>query len=297
MKQFIYLSLLCFLGVVCKENEVYSQTTYSSSLTLVNPVMLSPALCGAETKIAALANVRQQWAGITEAPKSYNLWFEYGKFEKGSLGLIVNNTSAGLLNQLNIKGTYAYKLKLAEHKNVLMGVNIGIVQYLFKAQDAKVKSTDDPFLINGNQASTAFTCDFGVAYTSKQLTLGVTIPQLYTSSLLFGSDNAGLTPSTHYQVYGLYKLKVQEKWSLHPFIMYRGMQSSHTGLIDAGVRTIYKEDVGLGLLYKTNFGLQASVDVNLTKHIQIQYAFGLASGKIATASSSSHEFGLRFSLK
>lgn len=290
MKRMNYLCIALLLGVMGVQAQ---QLTYSP-LVIQNPVMLNPAETGYEDNISVLLNYKRQWTGIDKAPTSYNLYAEYGKLDGMGLGLQVQKESSGLLDLMRVKGTYAYHLQLAEKKELLMGVNVGMIQYQFLANDAEVTQTDDPVLLQGNSSATAFSADVGFAYIDGKLTVGLAIPQLFSTNLQFDTkEMAAMSLNMHYLAYARYHYEMSDILSLYPFIMYKGAQEAASGQIDAGVGAVYKKDMGLGLIYRTNYGLQIIIDARVSDLIQVQYAFGLASGDISNVASGTHEIGLK----
>lgn len=119
MKKLIIASVLLSSGFLKAQDMHFSQFVMS-------PVFLNPANSGAENKIRAIMNYREQWKSVASPYKTFGLSYDMRVHESSSgffaLGATVFNDKAGDAQMKIFQGN----INLAYHLTIKKGMNLGV---------------------------------------------------------------------------------------------------------------------------------------------------------------------------
>lgn len=158
---------------------LHSQNLYNYSLFTQNPEVYNPSAILNENIASFYLSSRLQWAGIDGFPKYNTLGGSYSISPKMSIGGAVFNSTHGVINNLKVKVSYAYRIIFSQNHYITMGLSMGIVNdKIFFSQLEYVDLTDNIIQPN-NFNRLSFTSAFGLSYKLKKFEMQLILPQLY----------------------------------------------------------------------------------------------------------------------
>jgi len=232
----LYFLQFCFLGVLLFSIKNHSQETLpiyqdylSDNLFLVHP---SAAGIGNSSKLRM--TVRQQWAGIPDAPALQTLSFhsKFGEESNAAYGLVLFNDKNGYHSQKGAQGTYAYHLPISDER-FFEQLSFGLA-FTFVQNQSDRRSFGDSDVAPIIQSTSYYNADFSIAYHRAGFSSYFTLKNL----LLTAKNN----------------LNVQEPLDLKNYIFSLGYYYGKDNFIqlEPSIMLQFKESVG-----------QRSADFNL----------------------------------
>lgn len=285
-KLYIVLTLVTCIAVKAQQTSLFN--TYSYDL-----MQLNIAAAG-RTCFEANLNYRNQWIGVNETPKLYQLNAGLALGKSSGLGLKVAQQSMGLLKTNNVTLGYAYRIKLNETSKLHLGLGLAWQQNQFASNKAVVLDGNDASL-GTNQAlyrSNNLDCEAGALYLGNKLTLGVSAQHLYNSNQNLSSVGYNLNPQLN--IVAAYKFNKGKTIEVEPWLVNRytiNGKNQPEGMLNFCIKQL----ITIGGGYRLNYGLMGLLGVELGK-FKIAYSFDYGSGKTATSLGSSHQILVGFDL-
>jgi type IX secretion system PorP/SprF family membrane protein len=288
MKKAFLLSII--LGGFVSTTSVLGQQLGLSTLYNQNIYLINPAAAGFDDCIAVNLNHRNQWTGIDGSPKINTFVVDNRIGKNHGVGLDLRNLRSGLINNFNLKGTYAYHLKLTENSFLSGGISLGIIQQKFLADQAIASDYTDDLLTNGVQSDVGFTSDIGLMYHWDKLTIGLAVPQIIAAGLIvdYGETSNKYRLVDHMNFYVSYDVYDEDNWSITPSILYRNSDYS-VHQIDLAVNAMWNNFFGFGLMYRSTYGLSGMIEFNFLEDYRFGYSYEFGSSNITGVSTGTHE--------
>jgi type IX secretion system PorP/SprF family membrane protein len=275
-----------------------AQISSFSDQYLSNMFLLNPAIAGTGQYGTLSAGSRQQWVGWAGAPASQHVTFHtkwrksgdrftpFGFINKGKntfskvgVGGGFFHNSYGVFNLTGLHVDYSYHLFLSGGR-----VSFGLSPSLFQLGTNSIILADpnDPWLENPNRS---YFVDFnaGVHYFSKELYAGLSVIQLFGSTVKFGNygfpgnedpaDNPDLARSAY--VYGGYFFTLNRSMNLKIEPMALVKYNAQSGIrVDATTTVHLMERFLAGASYRLNDGLSFFTGVQLD-NLSLRYQFDI----------------------
>jgi type IX secretion system PorP/SprF family membrane protein len=196
MKKGLLLLVLVVLGM-----SLDAQQDMTFSMYNYNPLFTNPATAGYQDKQWLSAMGRYQWVGIEGAPKSAVISYQSPlKNENIALGALVKYDALGLMRNIGIDVSFAYRIKVSDETRLSLGLVGSIFHYNDVRRDA-VTGVPDPTAITN---ITAWIPNFGGgAYLYNQrYFIGASVPHLL--NLKISDPAAAATGATLSRIYNHY---------------------------------------------------------------------------------------------
>ena len=260
-----------------------------------NQYLINPAMAGADQGLRFNAAYRKLWSNVPGSPLTQNITADYG-FNKVGLGLNVYNESEGLQRQTRVVGTYAYHLKMNNEDNQLhFGVSIGFMSQRLENSDI-YGNPNDPGVGQYNDRKTYLDGDFGLAYTTKKLTVQASIPNLKS---VLKKDVIKLADVSTFYAAASYRLNLSEGengFDLEPKVAYRGVQG-YDNIWDAGAQLeIANKQVFLTALYHSTENATFGLGMDFRKKYLISGNYTTQTSALSKYTNGSFELNLRLTL-
>jgi type IX secretion system PorP/SprF family membrane protein len=303
--------LFITITVMGQQKPLYSQYMF-------NTFLINPAAAGSEGFTSVNFTGRSQWLGLADAPqtqcisaqtrvlknsfiaKALSLRKKYSKRSKSGrvgLGTYFYNDTYGAIRRTGGQLTYAYHLPLRQSQ-LSFGISTEAFQY--KIDKLSIQNTDmlkrDQYLNANSFNKFVFDGNFGVQFTTPLLYAGLSISDLFNSSLNINFDNGSKSSNRlerNYNVTAGYKFEVNRFVLIEPSTL---LKVTERGVfqMDLTTRAYYREDYWGGLSYRTGAGsgsiiILAGIRVN---KYYFGYAFDYTMADISTNTLGSHEFML-----
>lgn len=259
-KKFIFiLFILSVMNAEAQQRPHYTQY-------ILNNYILNPALSGIENYVDIKISSRDQWVGLTGAPKtSYisiqgpigkdnyttsatsfqvpgenprgkSYWQSYTAAEPHhGIGMTLVNDKAGSFNRFTANATYAYHLGLSPTLNLSAGFSAGITNISIDRTKHDFDGAGDPFdpatgaSISGELNKIRPDLGFGMWLYSKDYFIGVSGQQIIPQKLSFVDDAAILNKGRlipHLFLTAGYRVLVGEDINVIPSVMVKYVQGS-----------------------------------------------------------------------
>lgn len=234
-----------------------------------------------------------QWTGINDAPTTSALNFQYVASKRISLGLSVYNEDVVLLSTTSALATFGYKVPLNRQSVLAFGLSAGALMNRLKLEE--LEDTNDPVFLNASN-STRPDAQFGINFTHKRLTFGVSLLELFQNNpfevkeftdVTFSKfDNRAATIS--------YRFSLGENVEFTPYLLHRSTKNysyfEGTGLLS------FKNLITVGGFYREGYGPGFLVRIRLSPRMDVGYSYEFATDQADDYLGGSHEaqFKLNF---
>jgi type IX secretion system PorP/SprF family membrane protein len=212
-------------------------------------------------------------------------------------GAKIINDHLGATNQFNASLIYAYHLGLGKGK-LSVGIEGGLFsQTIDFASLYRVDKIDNAI---PNEKATAIKPDasFGIQFQARDYFVGFSIVHLFASNLNFTDTDRSIIAelSKHYFLSGGLVYDLKNDLSIQPCMLLK-MVSGAPAQMDLYTNVIFKEKYTLGVGYRTSDALTFVAKYHITDAIRVSYSYDARISKVATYSSSAHEFMVRYGIK
>jgi type IX secretion system PorP/SprF family membrane protein len=229
----------------------YAQLNLLGSSYYWNTYLNNPAMVGQVKGLSFDITHRQQWNMMPGSPVTQSLSGSYGTDKRVALGMNIHNDKAGLQRWTRVLGTYAYKLPLNIKEDALhLGVSFGYSNEKLNNQDI-IADPDDASIGRYNDRESYLDGDFGVAYTTRGLSVEGAIPNLKS---FFYKDNPDLVDRAVFfsaMSYKFYLGNQANPAGIEPKVVFRGIKG-YDNIIDIGTNvSLLDNQLQLMTMYHT----------------------------------------------
>ncbi len=222
-----------------------------------NKLVINPAFAGKEYYSSVSVMVRDQWNGFDGAP-NHQLISASIPLQKSKVGLgfIGSRSSIGIEDRLELKGIYAYQIRLGLSR-LRLALQATGRRYSIDFTDDRLLAIDgvneDPGLVFQNYNINTFNAGIGALYTIKKMYFGLSVPRLLNAQ--YGQDRISDFTREERIMYAMfgYIFTVNDKVQLTSQVLYKATKIAPYDLdIQGGL--IYNEDYHIGLNFRSGGG-------------------------------------------
>ena len=299
MKKITILILIVSTAFVANAQQLPQFTQY-----MINDYVFNPAIAGTESSYQMKTNIRNQWVGVTDAPRTTVLSI-YGKYRESNVGLggVVFNDQVGPTSRTGLSLSYAYHFSLTDNMKMSLAVSGGFTQMKIDPSLLNVFDLDDPIMNGGVLESSVPDATFAFYLYSKDWYVGASIPQLLNSNLGFFDDKYidayNIDPDgsleRHYFAMAGYKWKVNYDYVVEPSVLLKSVTPAPI-VVDIGLKVTYQNKLWMGTNYRTNGDIGLLLGYSIGDRYLIGYSYDMITSGLGDYTSGSHEFmlGIRF---
>ncbi len=303
---FAYLAIY-ILGVLLTHSPVHAQQSAQLSQYLLNPVVLNPAIAGAEEYMDVTAAYRRQWAGLSGAPTTATITFNapmdalfngaaaQTDVSHAGVGALVYTDQAGPIQRSGYYINYAYHLKVAPRWFVALGGFVGSTQFRFDDSDVFFVQTDDDPLIQ-SVSSSDFDMSFGTFIYSDQFFIGLAAQQIFNKELPLittGGTIATGTINTNYNLLVGGRLSLSDQWQLIPSALLKNEKNTPVQW-DLNTKAIYNDRFWVGTSYRNEESVYLLAGVQFWDAFSVSYSYDFPFSTLSGYQSGSHEIVLSY---
>lgn len=276
------------------------------------PTYYNPAATGTSDFIRIRGAARLQWIGIENAPRTFlgaaDMPVKLGKKQRIGVGLIFNQESIGLFNNLGVNAQISYKFKFL--KGVWsVGLQPGYYNTKFKGSEVYLPEgddyhqPDDEAIPNTDVSGNAFDISAGVLYTHKWFSAGISVLHITQPKITLGSEGGTDQEQVEFetvlprQAYFTADSNIPLKntlFSLQPSLLVRTDFSNFSA--EVTMRATYNNFISFGIGYRYKDAISAMVAAEY-KNFFLGYAYDYPMSAISKASSGSHEIVAGYRIK
>jgi type IX secretion system PorP/SprF family membrane protein len=267
-----------------------------------NPFVYNPAAIALNEPVEANVFYRKQWIDIPDAPQVIGFNFQYANRKNFSLGFRFYTEKSVALNTHSGDVTLGYRIPFSEAHMLQFGLSFGAMQNQLDFQQLSISGgnalLEDPLLVNAIDNSINFTSHFGLYYKLRNLSLGVSFPQLIQNELI--SQEELNTPAfgtlNKFIVSASYDINTQSEFGFTPIVLYRNVNEDQFQAEAVGLFR-YKDIIWLGGGYRYESGPIGHLRFSLLNGIEFGYGYELSSINNSGIGGGSHEIHLKIKMR
>jgi type IX secretion system PorP/SprF family membrane protein len=312
--------------LILTHSTVFAQQKAQFTQYIMNQYLLNPALSGMENYTDLKLSHRKQWQGIKDAPQTSfvtinmplgdeYLWanpltqFYGADGDPMSRSYMQNYTSspahhgigatflsdqAGPLRNLEVNATYAYHLQLSNAFNLSVGVSAGISKTTLNANDLDFGTGFiDPALAGINNKVTRPNVSVGTWLYGARFFAGVSVDQFAGGKLILTQNSSVSLSNTKPNIFLTtgYKFSIDEEIAFLPSILYKNINGT-INTYDINGKIILKDRIWFGASYRKNDSFAGYAGFNISKLINLSYAYDTTTSALNQIGKGSHEVSI-----
>ena len=295
-----------FFVSICLGVASYSQQLPQVTQFMINNYAVNPAVAGMYDYYQVKTTIRNQWVGITDAPRTTILSIYGKKSERVGLGGLVFNDKAAATSRIGGSASYTYSFPMTRSVKMSFALSGGFTQFKITTQGLTMQDPNDPVIADGDIVRSSPDATFGFNIFGKKWYFGAAIPQLLSMNLnlidddfvrIYNTDDVESNGKLvqHIYVLGAYKHNFNPFWSIEPSLLLKSVKAAPLQA-DFGVKTTYDDRLWFGMDYRNNGEMAVLLGYSIKERYLIGYSYDIPSSDMSVSSSGSHEFmiGIRF---
>lgn len=290
--------ILSFISTGWMLNTSNAQQLPMYSQYMLNDFVLNPAIAGKNDYKMVQSNIRYQWVGLNDAPKTFVISANIPyRPKKVGLGGYIFTDNAGPITMSGINLAYSYHLEMGEELRMSMGLFGGMMQYRVNGKEIILADEGERYLFDGIKTAIVPDASFGTYLYTDRFFTGFSFNHLFHNQLkqdLFdaSSESFGYL-SSHLFVTGGYRFEVNSEWDVEPSILIK-MVSPIPAQVDVSARLFYRKELWLGLQYRTEDAFSITVGYEYNEKLHIGYSYDFTFSNLKRYSSGSNEIMLGY---
>ncbi len=291
--------LLLLIGFVTGIGQAFAQQLPLYSQYIFNAYAINPAVGGHQEYYDVRSVNRYQWAGITDAPRTYTLSL-HGPLKNRKMGLggLLYTDHVGPTRRTGLQFSYTYHLQLNPTTKWAFGLSAGLLQFAIDGSKITLRDEDDYVLSNGFQSVLVPDIKFGMYfYSPEKYYVGISAPQLLHNKLYFFDEQTSSKSylENHYYATAGYKFELRDDFQIEPSVLVKYVTPAPLQ-VDATARFIYKKQFWLGGSFRTDDAIAALVGFTYRENLMIGYSYDFTTTRLQNHSNGSHELmiGIKF---
>jgi type IX secretion system PorP/SprF family membrane protein len=288
--------ILFFTGILAGITLAAQQIPISESYFL-DKYSFAPAYAGNFNPKFLFLGYRSDWSGIEGGPKTFRLSFNDALMRNAGYGVKAVYDKAGIFNQLNIMGSYSYRLRVNDENNILFGLSAGIYRNTLNLLDYynDPNYNLDPSLINSNiKSKLKFMSDISLVWKLHRFEAGFMFSNISFDDASYSEVDVKYNPVANFQAHATYDFELSEKWDLIPLAILRGGQYIKSQF-EIATQILYSKKLWGTLVFRDPGIWGAGLGVNIGKGLKVAYNFNFSSD-VALNAYNNHEFCLGFNI-
>ena len=292
MKKIYLLISVLFVGLWTTQAQQLPQFTQY----MYNTISINPAYAGSRDAFSLTALNRNQWAGISGAPRTQTLSIHSPlRNEKIGLGLSVINDKTGYENYTYLYTDFSYTINVSADVTMSFGLKGGFSYYdLDEDLFSDPSVLQDPFF---REQFNKWTPNFGAGLllSSQNWYVGLSAPKIINNDNNEFSEYVALE-QVHYYLTGGYVFDLSDTWKLRPTALAKVTNGAPLSFDMSGT-VIYDEKLYLGATYRIDDAIGAFVDFQIFEPLRIGYGYEYSISDLRPYTSGSHEVILIYELR
>jgi type IX secretion system PorP/SprF family membrane protein len=295
-----YLIIL-FIISFCAFSSAQQVPFYNHNI--INPFVYNPAMAGYSGDMNAYVVRNQRYMGYGTGAISNMLTLE-GDFiiPNSGFGMILNQSSIGLQQQISAKLSYSYHLKINESNNLRLGLSGGYLDNRINTSEIDVSQLDDPFLVGLRPNVGSYDFNFGVLYSFKNDTrIGLSVPQLIGNKVKYSKEDSRgyYSLARHFMLSAEHDFRffADDNIVLKPQVLARYIPGAPLQY-DVTAHLDYKNLGWFSATYKSDYAVQFNLGFHIKENIHVGYSYEYIVGSFRNYYSGfNHEFLLGYTFK
>jgi type IX secretion system PorP/SprF family membrane protein len=303
------LTGICILQLVFGVTQAQQDAQFSQYM--FNGIYINPAYAGYREQLNLHAFYRNQWNGITGAPRTMSVAIDaIANDDNVGLALQLSSDRLGAQHNQSIYASYAYRLRTNETgtSRLALGIGMGAIQL---GIDGSMLNPNDPEPNQpaGMQSTIVPDARAGVYYSNDRFYAGVSFDNLISQYINLDEYLFLPNPKLHCYLTAGALFPLSEHFTLKPSFLLKDDLGGPTSL-DINAFLIVADKVWLGGSYRTGVKLYnkdhlpiglsnqnsavVATQIFATSNIRIGYAYDISVGPLQRYSGGTHEISVSY---
>lgn len=263
--------LLGLLVLVFLLSDLSAQNDVHYTMFMFNKLSINPAYAGSREVMTFTGHYRNQWQGISGAPKTFSFNMHTPFFQKRcGLGLSVIADKIGMVDSYDITGAYSYRLAFDEGKVLSLGFS-GQMQY------GRIDwSLADPLDVQDDALSDApsskLNPNFGVGiyYRTEKYYMGLSIPKILKTTIYddYPIGDIGFNSLRSYYLMGGLMMRLNKNIRFQPGVLVT-INPNSPFETDFNANFVLMDRLLLGASYRLQDSFGAIVQFQVSSQLKI----------------------------
>lgn len=255
--------LLIAVAVLFFVVDASAQNDPHYSMFMFNRLSINPAYAGGNEVLTLTGHYRNQWQGITGAPKTYTFAAHSPFFKKRcGLGLSVVADKIGMVNTMMVDLSYAYRIKLNNESTLSIGVQGQIDYGRIDWNEADPLDQGDDMLPMSETSKINPNFGLGVYYANPSYYVGLSVPRVLKTSIYDdeAADYIGINSLRSYYLMGGLMMRMSKNVEFHP-----------AALITVNPKSPFEADLNASFIFMKTLWVGASYRLGDSFDFILQY--------------------------
>lgn len=243
MKKYLFSLVIGLSSIVAiaQQDPQYSQY-------LFNGVVINPGYAGSRDYVNINALYRKQWVSVTGSPSSQLLSIDAPIYRnRAGAGIFVFNDNLGAQFRKAVFGSFAYRIKLTEHKKLALGVGVGVNQVGIDGTKLTTDQPDDPAIPTNRMTKTKPDLQAGLYFNTPRFFAGLSFTNLVTNNF---KDLQVAPDKRHMYLSSGFVAPISKNFKVRPSILIKEDFKGPTNA-DLTAFIIFKDRIWFGGSYRT----------------------------------------------
>lgn len=276
------MKLLLFSAIILLSFAPNAQQEHLSSMFWNNYSEINPATVGLDNVQQAIITYRNQWQGVSGAPRTLSGNYNARIGRRHGVGVNFTNGSIGNSNDQEVQVNYSYQHIISNSQRISFGAGPSYNRHTFPADWYPMTPTSNSFNFNA-----------GIAYNGNNIFAGIGATQLFNTR--FDATTNGIDLVPHYYAHFRKSFHISRRMKFYLEGVYR------TDLIksqaDFNVRLVVINNIMLGVGYRLDDEVTGHISWDIDGHFRVGYAYDRSTHKLSSYSLGTHEFSLGYLIK
>lgn len=269
--------LFIFTGLL-SGSRLMAQADISMATHWNNRANYNPASIARTNYLYVFTNVRQQWLGVSGAPKVFNIQAsDYIHHLHSAFGVSLVGDNIGVTQFYNPMFTYAYRISDERNWQLSMGLSAGIFSRTINGSLFEAETTNDPSIQYDKQSTVSPDANVGLEFQTTYFIMGLSTTHL----LALGKSADTYLNTNHRYGYLIYKNFDPDYFNYN--IGVQVVNRQNLTVVEGNANVRFKNPTGLmkgsrelfdvGMTYRSTKQMTLLLGVNVTPDLRAGYAY------------------------
>lgn len=270
------------------------QATFSQYM--FNGLAINPAYAGSHNVMSATASMRYQSLGLEGAPNTQTFSAHSPLLnDKVGIGVLFVRDKIGVIEQMSLNGSYAYRIGLGEKFKLAFGLQAGITTYDANYSELVILNQNDPaFQEDIDETRPNF--GGGIYLNSENFYFGVSAPHLVNNVFDRGPDLTTIVQENPIMINTGYVITLSRMFTLMPNTLVKFVDGRPVEF-DFNSTVSVDDVLWVGASVKAFNAVTLLTQLQITTQFRLGYSYSITSNSLRTVDLGSHEIMLNYQFK
>ncbi|SEC17350.1 type IX secretion system membrane protein, PorP/SprF family [Tenacibaculum sp. MAR_2009_124] len=288
---------LTLLSLLMISVTLYAQQDPHYTQYMFNTMSVNPAYVGSKGHGVINLLGRAQWVGVDGAPQTQSLSYDTPIGYSGvGLGINLVNDVIGPSRETSIDANVSYTVRTTDEANLAFGMKLGGRLFNIDWTKGIYRDKDDLQLAAPINRFLP-TIGAGVYYYTNNWYVGLAVPNILRTEHYDDVSGGGsvAVERMHYFFIAGYVFNLSDSVKFKPALLTKAVSGAPLSL-DVSANFLFNEKFRLGVAWRWDDSISGMLGFQVSRSLQIGYAYDLTTSNYSNYNSGTHEILLRYEL-